>query len=149
MKKKFSTQWIGSKQVRKQRKYRANAPLHIKAKMLASNLSKALRDKFKRRAVPLRKGDSVKIMKGEFNKKIGKISVIHRKKMKVSIEGIQKNKKDGTKINVIFDPSNLQIQELNLEDKKRIQSLEKIAPKGVPSDTKNGTSEGNNKENKK
>jgi len=42
MKQKFSTTWKASKQPRKQRKYSANAPLHIKRKMLSANLSKTL-----------------------------------------------------------------------------------------------------------
>jgi ribosomal protein L24 len=41
--------------------------------------------------------------------------------MRVSIEGIQIQKKDGTKVNVYIQPSNIQIQELNLEDKERIK----------------------------
>ena len=114
---------VKSKQPRKQRKYRAKAPLHLRRKMLASNLSKTLREKYKKRNISLRKGDNVKITKGEFKGKIGKINLINLKKIKVAIDGIQKTKKDGTKVNVIFDPSNLQIQELNLDDKMRIKRL--------------------------
>lgn len=125
MKQKFSTNWIGSKQVRKQRKYRVNAPLHIRHKLLSANLKKELREKYKRRSFPLRKSDTVKVMRGKFKKKTGKISSVNLKKLKVSVEGIQIQKKDGTKVNVYFDPSNLQIIELNMEDKERIKSLEK------------------------
>lgn len=123
MKKQFSTKWIGSKQPRKQRKYRKNAPLHIRHEMLSANLSKELREKHKRRSFPLRKGDSVKIMRGEFNGKTGKINNIDLKKMKVTIEGIQWPRKDGTKKNVYVDSSKLQITELNLDDKKRNESI--------------------------
>ena len=42
MKKIFSKHWKSSKQPRKQRKYRAKAPLHIKRKLLNVNLSKEL-----------------------------------------------------------------------------------------------------------
>jgi large subunit ribosomal protein L24 len=125
MKKKFSKHWIKSKQTRKKRKYRANAPLNIRRKLVSSNLSKELRGKYKRRNFPLRKGDTIKIMKGEFKGKKGKIASLDLKKTKAVIEGIQRTKKDGTKVNVIFDPSNLQIQELNLDDKQRIKSIEK------------------------
>jgi hypothetical protein len=34
MKKEFSTSWKASRQVRKQRKYLANAPIHIKRKLI-------------------------------------------------------------------------------------------------------------------
>ncbi len=123
MKKQFSSKWTGSKQRRKQRKYRANAPLHLRHKMIAGNLSKELRQKYGKRSFPVRKGDKVKIMIGKFKKKTGKINEVDLKNSRVSIEGMQRQKRDGTKINVYFAPSNLQIQELSLDDKKREESL--------------------------
>jgi len=125
MKKEFSNKWVGSRQPRKQRKYLANAPLHVKHRLLSANLSKELRKKYSRRSFPLKKGDKVKIIIGEFKGKVGKISLVNSMKLKVAIDGIQRTKKDGTKINVLVDPSNLQIQELNLEDKRRIKSIGK------------------------
>ena len=129
MKKKFSVKWKASKQPRKQRKYRANAPLHIRHKMIAANLSKELRKKYGRRNFPLRKGDKVKIMRGQFKGKTGKIEEINLKKLKVVVEGIFRNKKDGSKVRVYLDPSNLQIQELNLDDKERIKALKRKSEK--------------------
>lgn len=123
MKKKFSTSWISSKQVRKQRKFKANAPLHIRHKFLSANLSKSLREKYGKRSFPLRKEDDVLIMRGAFKKKTGKILSIDLKNSRVAIEGIQRTKKDGTKVNVYFSPSSLQLQTLSLDDKKRIKSL--------------------------
>jgi len=125
MKKLFSIKWKSSKQPRKQRKYRANAPFHIRRKLMSVNLSKELRKKYNRRNFPLVKGDNVKIMRGEFKSKTGKITEVSLKKLKVIIEGINRTKKDGTKIPVKFDPSKLQITELNLGDKKRIIALER------------------------
>lgn len=104
---------------RKQVKYRANAPFHIRHKMISANLSKELRKKYGKRNVPLRKGDEIKIMRGEFKGKKGKVENVNLKKMKIMIAGIFRTKKDGTKIEVSFDSSKLQIIELNLEDKKR------------------------------
>ena len=71
MKQKFSTKWVGSKQPRKQRKYRANAPLHILHTMMSSNLNKELRKKYGKRSFPVKKGDTIKIMIGEFKGKTG------------------------------------------------------------------------------
>ena len=129
MKKQFSKKWIKSKQPRKQRKYRANAPLHTKHKFISANLSKELRKRYGKRSFPLKKGDKIKIMIGEFKKKTGKIEIVNLKKSRVSIEGIQRTKKDGSKVNVWFNPSNLQIQELNLEDKKRIKAIQRKSGK--------------------
>lgn len=125
MKQKFSKKWIKSKQPRKQRKYRANAPLHIKRKFVGVNLSKELREKHEKRNLPVRKGDIVKIMRGKFKNKKGKVTTVDIKSSKVTIEGIQVKKKDNSKANIKLQPSNLQIIELFLEDKKRIKNSTK------------------------
>jgi large subunit ribosomal protein L24 len=123
MKRKFSTLWKSSKQPRKQRKYLANAPLHIRKKFISVNLSKELRKKHKKRNIPIKKGDVVKIMRGKFKKKQGKVTEVKLKISKIAIEGIQVKKQDSSKVNVRLQPSNLQIIELNLEDKKRMKKL--------------------------
>ena len=64
-------------------------------------------------------------MSGKFKGKTGKISILNLKKFRVSIEGLQIQKKEGTKVNVNFHPSKLQIQELNLDDKRRVEKLNK------------------------
>lgn len=122
MKSKFSNAWKGSTQKRKQRKFRINAPLHIKKKLVAANLSKELRKKYNKRSLPLRKSDTVKIMRGKFKGKKGKIESIELRFSKVYVEGIQDTKQDGNKFSIPINASNLQIEELNLEDKKRIRS---------------------------
>ena len=123
MKQEFSTSWIGSKQPRKQRKYRVNAPLHIKGKLISSHLSETLKKRYGKRSFPLRKNDLVKVMRGEFKGKTGRIGDVNRRKMKVSVDGLNRGKKDGSKIAVYFDPSNLLIQGLNLEDRRRASSM--------------------------
>jgi len=125
MKKEFSTSWKSSKQPRKQRKYLFNAPLHTRRKFISSNLSKELRKKYGKRSLPLRKGDTVNIMRGKFKNKKGKVIGVKLKMQKIEIEGIQVKKQDGSKVNVPLRPSNLQITELNLEDKKRNKALKK------------------------
>ena len=120
MKSQFSTSWISSKQVRKQRKYRHNAPLHVRHKFLSAQLSEALRKKYGKRSLPLRKGDEVLVMRGSFSEKKGKISIVDLKNSRVAIEGLQRSKQDGSKVNIFFQPSNLQIISLNTDDKKRL-----------------------------
>ena len=123
MKKEFSTRWKRSKQPRKQRKYLTKAPVHIRKKFVSANLSKELRKKYGRRSISLRKGDKVKITRGKYKGKSGKITKVELKNSKVMVEGIQVKKQDGSKVNVRLQPSNLQIIELNLEDKKRTKKL--------------------------
>lgn len=125
MKKKFSIAWKSSKKQRKQRKYRYNAPLHIKQKFMKATLSKDLRNKHGKRNFSLKKGDKVKVLTGQFKKHEGKIERIDLKKSKVFIEGIEIAKKDGTKATYPFEPSNLMIVELNIDDKMRRKMLER------------------------
>ena len=68
----WSRQWKSSSNPGKQRKYVYNAPMHIRRKLLTANLSEELRKKHNKRSIPLRKGDEVEIMRGEFKKKKGK-----------------------------------------------------------------------------
>jgi len=117
--KKFSKLWKSSKKPSKQRKYRANAPLSIKRKFLSVHLSKDLIKKYKTRNVIVRKNDKVKITRGQFRGKTGKILNVITKKSKVFIEGIENVKKDGTKAYYPMEPSNLVIIEPDLTDKRR------------------------------
>ena len=121
----FKKNWIKSKQPRKQRKYRATVPLHIKHRFMSVHLSKELKEKHKKRSIEVRKGDKVKILRGDFKGKIGSIEKVDIKKEKVFIMGIEVIKKDGTKKPQAITPSNLLITSLNLEDKKRQKSLER------------------------
>ncbi|MAG38425.1 50S ribosomal protein L24 [Candidatus Pacearchaeota archaeon] len=148
MKKKFSTAWKASKQPRKQRKYKANAPLHTRHKFLSANLSKALREKYGKRSLPLRKGDEVLVMRGSFKKKRAKVVSVSSKDLKVTLENIQRTKKDGTKISVNFSPSVLQIQDLILEDKERIKALNR-GKKGSETKPENKEEEKETKPEKK
>lgn len=133
MKKEFSTKWIGSKQPRKQKKYAYNAPLHIKHKFLSAHLSKELRKKYGKRSMPVRKGDEVLVMRGSFKKKKAKITEVELKRGRVFLENIQRTKKEGSKVNIPFYPSNLMIQTLTLDDKERVSSLQRkgIKPEKV------------------
>jgi len=122
MKKRFSTKWKASSQPRKQRKYLEKAPLHIKRKFLSVNVTKVLRKNGIKRSIPLRKGDIVKIMRGKFKKKQGKVLEINVKRKRILVEGIQVKKMDGSKVGISQRASNLQVIELNMDDKKRIKN---------------------------
>ncbi len=125
MKKKFSKSWKSSKQVRKQRKYRHNAPLHTKHKFVRAHLSKELKKKYGKRNLGLRKGDKVRIVRGNFKKHVGSVESIDLKQSKAYITGVEITKKDGTKTRQGIDASNLIITELNLDDKIRQKIVER------------------------
>ncbi len=123
--KKFSRDWRRSKKPRKQKKYRLNAPLHIKQKLSHSHLSKDLRKKYGKRNLGVRKGDKVKIMRGKFKKHEGKVERLDLRSSLVFVSGAELIKKDGTKKLLPLHSSNIMITELNLDDKRRQQSLDR------------------------
>jgi len=120
MDKAYSGSWKSSKLPRKQRKYKYNAPLHIRSKFMTSPLSKDLRTKHKKRSMRVRVGDKVKIMRGQFKGKEGKIDSVDLQNIKVNVEKIEVVKKDGSKAFYPIQPSNIMITELT-DDKKRLK----------------------------
>jgi len=129
MKKLFSTHWKSSKQPRKQRKYLAKAPLHIKHKFLGAHLSRELRKQYKIKTLPVRKEDEVIIKRGQFKGVKGKIEHVDLKKTRIHIANAQITKKDGNKVFYPIHPSNVIIIGLNLKDKKRIKIIERKTKK--------------------
>ena len=107
--KNFSKTWKSSKKPRKQRKYRLNAPLHIRQKFVHVHVSKDLRKKYGRRNVGLRKGDKVRIMCGQFEKHEGKVEQVDLKKIRIFVSGVELAKKDGTKKLLALHPSNIMV----------------------------------------
>ena len=121
----FSTSWKSSRKPGKQRKYRINSPIHVRQNFTHAHLSKDLRKKHGKRNTSIRKGDKVRILRGQFRKQEGKVERIDVKKTKVYISGIELAKKDGTKKQLALHPSNLMITELNMDDKQRQKSIER------------------------
>ena len=128
-KKKFSTSWKRSSQPRKQRKYRYNAPLHVRQKLVHVHLSRDLRKKYGTRAVQVRKGDKVKVMRGKFKKQEGKVERVNLKRERIFVTGLEYTKKNGSKVPVAFNPSNLMITVVDTNDKRRKLGKEKLESK--------------------
>ena len=120
MKKAFSTKWVSSKKPRKQRKFRLNAPLHKRGAFITAHLSKELHAKHNVKKLHVRTGDKVKIMRGKFKGKEGKVDIVDIKKSRVYIVGIELTKKDGSKAKIPTHASNVMIVDLNLDDKTRL-----------------------------
>jgi len=117
---------------RKQRRDLFNNPQHKKRKSIASHLEENLLIKYDKRALPVIKGDTVKLMRGSFRGHEDKVTKINVKKRTVEIEGITMTKADGNKIAKPIHPSNLIITKLNLTDKWRRKKLER----GLSDETK-------------
>lgn len=114
-----------SKQPRKQRKFRYQAPLHIRHKLMSVNLSPELREEYERRSLPVRKGDTVKVLRGDFRDHEGKVEGVDLKRYRVMIEGLNVQKPDGNQVYHPVHPSNLMIIEMDLDDEERNEILER------------------------
>jgi large subunit ribosomal protein L24 len=126
MKSEFSKSWNSSVQPRKQVKFRANAPNHIKRTFMGSTLDKPLREKYGRRNIEVRKGDEVKVMRGKFKGKQGRVGTVDIKNTRLQIDGIQRaGKAGGEKLITWFHPSKVKIIILNTDDSRRLQKGKK------------------------
>lgn len=120
-----------TKQPRKHRRFRYSAPLHVRRKFLSAHLAEDLLIKYNRRSLPVVKGDTVRIMRGEFKDHTDKIAFVDLKKGFVEVEGVILTKADGKKVAKPIHPSNLLITKLNLTDPVRRARLEKGVPEEV------------------
>ncbi|MGD1837891.1 MAG: 50S ribosomal protein L24 [Nitrososphaeraceae archaeon] len=92
---------------------------------IRSKLNDNLRQQYSRRNVRVIKGDTVKVVRGEYNSVEGKIEKINTKKSTLIIEGIQKDLPKGGKVKIPIHSSNVVITSLNLEDKIRTSVIQK------------------------
>jgi large subunit ribosomal protein L24 len=118
-----------SEKARKKRYELHNAPLHRRRKKLGAHLaSKYLEDDKVRypRAAVIKKGDTVKIMRGNKNEKgkEAKVTDVDTKTGKVSLEGITIAKADGTQVTKWIHASNLMITKMVLDDPWRKKKVE-------------------------
>nr|AJS13247.1 large subunit ribosomal protein L24 [uncultured archaeon] len=117
-----------TKNPRKQRKMLFNAPAHMRHKLMASPLSPELLAQRGVKALPVRKGDTVRIMRGDHKGFDGKVSRVDLKHYRVFLEGLTREKVDGTTVFVGLHPSKIMIRTLNLDDKVRKAVLERRKP---------------------
>lgn len=117
---------------RKQRKQLYTAPLHKRYKMFSAPLSPDLKKSYGINALPLRSGDTVRVMRGERKGLEGKVTGVNRTKYRISIEGVTREKVDGTAIQMPIHPSKVVITNLNLDDKRRRENLKRKGKKTKP-----------------
>lgn len=117
-----------TKNPRKQRKLLFNAPAHIRHKLMASPLSPELLAQRGIKSLPVRKGDTVRVLRGDHKGFEGKVSRIDLKHYRVFLEGLTREKVDGSTVFVALHPSKIMIRTLNLDDKRRKAVLERKKP---------------------
>ncbi len=124
---------MSSKQPRKQRLARYTAPYHRRHREMSSPIDKGLRERqlsrgfMYPRAMPVKKGDRVMIVRGEGKSKSATtVSLVNRKARKVYVEGFTYFKSDGTELQRPIDASNLVIINPDWSDIRRRKILNRI-----------------------
>ena len=112
-----------STQPRKERKTLYNLPVHKNRAAIAAHLDEPLLLKYNTRSATVRKGDTVRVMRGEYAGITGKVVEVNTRTRKVTVEGVTITKADSTQKARPLDPSNLVLTKLNLEDPKRREKL--------------------------
>jgi large subunit ribosomal protein L24 len=109
----------------KQRKKLFNAPAHIRHKLMSAPLSRELTASKGAKTLPVRRGDTILIKRGDNKGFEGKVSRVDLKAFRIYGEGLTREKVDGTNIFLPIHPSKVEIRNLNLDDKWRKNILER------------------------
>jgi large subunit ribosomal protein L24 len=117
-----------STKARKQRKAQADAPLHKRKRMISAHLDSPLMSEYNVRSLPVRKGDTVKILRGseDFKTSEAKVASVDLKHCKIIIENITIPKADGTQKQKPVDPSDVLLTKLDLSDPWRKSKLDSL-----------------------
>jgi large subunit ribosomal protein L24 len=113
-----------TRQPRKQRKRRREAPLHERHSQVRATLAEELREEYGRRSVRVNAGDTVEVMRGDFAGEEAEVVAVDLKTETVHVEDVVLEKADGEEVPRPLDASNLRVTELNLEDERRAARLE-------------------------
>lgn len=105
-------------------KLAARALRHTAQRSVSSSLSHELREKYEVRSISLRVGDTVRVLRGDYAGAEGKVTRVDRKSARILVEGITREKVDGSSLPFPIHASKVEITRLTLDDKWRRESLE-------------------------
>ena len=108
-----------SKSPRKQRRQVRNAPMHERKKYLKCRLDEFLQEEYGLRSLVIKKGDLVRIMRGQFRDTESKVTGVSYKKGVVYLDNTTITKADGKEAAVPIHPSNLMLVKLELDDERK------------------------------
>ncbi|MFX1560382.1 MAG: 50S ribosomal protein L24 [Promethearchaeota archaeon] len=108
-----------SKSPRKQRRRVSNAALHERKNLLKCRLDEFLQEEYGLRSLVIKKGDLVRIMRGQFRDTEGKVTNVSYKKGLVYLDNTTITKADGKEATVPIHPSNLMLVKLELDDERK------------------------------
>src|ERR671914_2020972 len=97
---------------------------HRRDASISAPLDNNLRQQYKLRSYRVIKGDTVRVMRGEYSGIEGKVESVSTSRGTLAIEGIQREKVRGGNVKVKIHASNVAISNLNLDDKRRQSELQ-------------------------
>jgi large subunit ribosomal protein L24 len=103
-----------------------HVPKHLHDARICSTLIEDLRRQYNRRNTRVIKGDTVKVMRGEYTGIEGKVEKVNTERGTLAIEGVQREKIKGGNVKVQIHASNVTIVGLNLQDKYRQARLQDL-----------------------
>ncbi|KAF9926135.1 60S ribosomal protein L26A [Linnemannia zychae] len=109
---------------RKSRKAHFSAPSDLRRKIMSASLSKELQGQYSARSIPIRKDDEVRIVRGSFKGREGKVVQVYRRKWVIHIERVNREKANGAAVPVGIHPSKVVVTKLHM-DKDRKDLLER------------------------
>jgi len=101
-----------------------NKPLHRRRKSMSAHLSTDLREEYGFRSIPIRRGDKVRLLRGDFEGMEGEVTGINTKNRKIIVEGLETATADGTEVSAPVHYSNVEITRLE-KDKMREKIIER------------------------
>ncbi|MGY5855265.1 MAG: 50S ribosomal protein L24 [Candidatus Thorarchaeota archaeon] len=108
-----------SKSPRKNRRRVRNAPMHERKKLLKARLDEFLQEEYGLRSLVVKKGDLVRIMRGQFRDTESKVTMVSYKKGVVYLDNTTITKADGKEAAVPIHPSNIMLVKLELDDERK------------------------------
>ncbi|KAK4054404.1 60S ribosomal protein L26A [Microbotryomycetes sp. JL201] len=108
-----------SRSARKAHKAHFDAPSSVRRKIMSSSLDKALREEYNTRSIPIRKDDEVKIVRGSYKGREGKVVQVYRKKWVIHVERVAREKGNGATVPIGVSPSNVVITKLKLDKDRK------------------------------
>jgi large subunit ribosomal protein L24 len=99
-------------------------PKHILDGRICSSLADDLRKQYDRRSARVVKGDTVKVMRGEYTGIEGKVEKVNTERGTLAIEGVQREKIRGGNVKVQIHASDVTIMSFNLQDTYRQTKLQ-------------------------
>ncbi|KII88367.1 hypothetical protein PLICRDRAFT_54205 [Plicaturopsis crispa FD-325 SS-3] len=117
---------------RKSRAAHFKAPSSVRRKIMSSPLSKELRGKHNTRSLPIRKDDEVRIVRGKYKGREGKVTQVYRKKWVIHVDRVQRDKSNGSTAPIGIHPSSVVITTIKLDKDRRAILDRKDRKKNVP-----------------